>query len=87
MEASICKEAVGKQNYAKDECFINSTYDFYYDSLLKADKQRNVIARASTLKTIGKTEEKVKEGLSTQDVFPCWQNTVNNLECSTDAAR
>ena len=55
MEASTFKEALGKQNYAKDECFINSIYDFYHDSVLKTDKKRSVITRASILKTIGKT--------------------------------
>ncbi len=30
LEASTCEQAIAKQNYAKDECFINSIYDFYY---------------------------------------------------------
>ena len=70
LEASTFKDAISKRNYAKDECFINSIYDFYHDNLLKADKKRNVINRASILKTIGKTEENVKEGLSIEDVLP-----------------
>ena len=70
MEASTFTEALGKQNYAKDECFINSIYDFYHDRVLKTDKKRNVITRASILKTIGKTEGNVKDGLSIQDVLP-----------------
>ena len=70
MEASTFKEALGKQNYAKDECFINSIYDFYHDRLWKADRKRSVITRASILKTIGKTEDNVNEGLSFQDVLP-----------------
>jgi hypothetical protein len=73
MEASTFKEALGKQNYAKDECFINSIYDFYHDSVLKTDKKRNVITRANILKTIGKTEENVKDGLSIQDVLPFFE--------------
>ena len=81
MEASTFKEALGKQNYAKDECFINSIYDFYHDSVLKTDKKRNVITRANILKTIGKTEENVKDGLSIQS------NTVYILECLTNFAR
>ena len=57
LEASTFKEAISKHNYVKDECFINSIYDFCRDNLLRADKKRNVISRASILSTIGKTEE------------------------------
>jgi len=70
LDASTFKEAISKKRYAKDECFINSIYDFYHDNLLRSDKKRNVITRASILKTIGKTEESVKEGLSIEDVLP-----------------
>ena len=64
------KEAIAKTHYVKDECFLNSIYDFYKDNLLSNAKQRNVITRASLLETIGKTEEEVKQGLSTEDVMP-----------------
>jgi hypothetical protein len=37
MEASICKETISKQNYAEDECFLSTLYDFHHDNLLKAD--------------------------------------------------
>ncbi len=55
MEATTFKQAISKQNYAKDECFLNTLYDFYRDNLLKADGKRNPITRESILKTIGKT--------------------------------
>ena len=64
------KEAIAKTHYVKDECFLNSIYDFYKDNLLSTAKQRNVITRASLLETIGKTEEEVKQGLSIEDVMP-----------------
>jgi hypothetical protein len=73
LEASTFKEAISKHNYVKDECFINSIYDFYRDNLLRADKKRNIISRASILSTIGKTEESVKEGLSIEDVLPFFE--------------
>ena len=64
------KEAIAKTHYVKNECFLNSIYDFYKDNLLSTAKQRNVITRASLLETIGKTEEEVKQGLSIEDVMP-----------------
>ena len=70
MEATTFKEAIRKQNYAKDECFLNTIYDFYRDNLLKTDGKRNAITRESILKTIGKTEQNVKDGLSIEDVLP-----------------
>ena len=39
------KEAIERKNYIKDECWINSIYDFYKDSLLRPDKKRNLITR------------------------------------------
>jgi hypothetical protein len=70
MEASTFKQAIENKKYVKDECFINSIYDFYHENLLRANKSRNVINRQSILETIGKTEENVKEGLSIEDVLP-----------------
>ena len=70
MEATTFKEAISKQNYAKDECFLNTLYDFYRDKLLKADGKRNAITRESILKTICKTEQNVKDGLSIEGVLP-----------------
>ena len=64
------KEAIAKTHYVKDECFLDSIYDFYKDNLLSSNKQRNVITRASLLETIGKSEEEVKQGLSIEDVLP-----------------
>jgi len=73
LEASTFKEAIAKKNYVKDECFLNSIYDFYRNNLLRTDKTRNVITRASILQTIRKTEDNVKEGLSIQDVLPFFE--------------
>ena len=70
LTASTFKDALAKTHYVKDECFLNSIYDFYKDNLLSATKQRNVITREVLLQTIGKTEEAVKQGLSIEDVLP-----------------
>ena len=67
------KEAIQNNNYTKDECFLNTIYDFYRDNLLNPDKKRNVITREIILETIGKTEENVKEGLSIDDVLPFFE--------------
>ena len=40
LDASTLKEAISKQNYAKDECIVNRTDGFYRDSCSKADKKR-----------------------------------------------
>ena len=64
------KEAIQNMNYTKDECFINTLYDFYRDNLLNPDKTRNVITRDDILKTINKTEDNVKDGISIEDIVP-----------------
>ena len=64
------KDAIQNMNYTKDECFINTLYDFYRDNLLNPDKSRNVITRQSILETIGKTEENIKEGISIEEIEP-----------------
>ena len=73
LDADTLKEAISKGNYQKDECFINSLYDFYGDNLMRADKKRNVVNRVTILKTIGKTEETIKNGLSIEDVLPFFE--------------
>jgi hypothetical protein len=73
LSAGTFKEAIAKQNYVKNECFINSLYDFYRDSLLSTNKKRNVITRETILKDLRKTEEDVKEGLSIEDVRPFFE--------------
>ena len=79
LEFDTFKEAISKGNYRKDECFINSIYDFYGDNLMRADRKRNVINRATLLQTIGKTEETVEDGLSFEDVLPFfWETSFHN---------
>ena len=70
---STFKEAIETQNYIKDECWINSIYDFYKDSLLRPDKKRNLITREIILKDLDRTEENIKNGLTIYDVLPFFQ--------------
>ena len=79
------KEAIQNNNYTKDECFLNTIYDFYRDNLLNPDKKRNVINREIILETIGKTEENVKEGLSIDDVLPFSRSIACNSGSSTSS--
>ena len=67
------QEAIENKKYIKNECFINSLYDFNGDSLLKTKSQRYMINRAKILEIIGKTEDDIKEGLSINDVLPFFQ--------------
>ncbi len=86
LEASTVKEAISKQNYATDECFINSIYDFYHDNLLKADKKRNVITRASILQIIGKRRTSSKACPSRASLRSS-SSTASHSMSSTSSAR
>ena len=66
---STFKEAIERQNYIKDECWTNSVYDFYKDSVLRPDK-KNLITREIILKDLGRTEENIKKGLTINEVLP-----------------
>jgi hypothetical protein len=39
MSFNTLKEAIENKNYIKDECWLNSIYDFYKDTLLKEKKK------------------------------------------------
>ena len=68
------QEAINKyNNHIKNECWINTLYDFYKDSLLSPDKKRSVIIREIILQIIGKTEDNIKEGLTVMDMQPFFE--------------
>jgi hypothetical protein len=64
------EEAIKNNNYTKDECWINTLYDFYKDTLLSTNKKRIVISREIILNVLNRTEENIKEGLSVEDILP-----------------
>jgi hypothetical protein len=45
-------------------------YDFYKDTLLSTNKNRNVITREIILNVLNRTEDNIKEGLSVEDILP-----------------
>ena len=81
MTKETFKEAIAKQNYIKDECWINALYEVYGTTLLSSNKQqRYVITRAKILETIGRTEENIKNGLTWKDIEPFSLNTTSKPE-------
>ena len=60
-------EAIKQEHYIENECWINSIYDFYKDSLLRENK-RHRITRETILETIGHTEDSVKNGISLEQI-------------------
>ena len=63
MSKSTFREAIEKQHYRANECWINCLYDHYRDTLLSTDKTRHVVSRAMILDIVGRTEENIQEGI------------------------
>ena len=90
------KEAIENNNYRSNECFINSIYDTYKDTLFN-DNRKQYITRDDILSIIGKTENEVIQGLSIEDMLPffvkfrlslrvfikCSSNMIHQLETIT----
>ncbi|MFM7982040.1 MAG: hypothetical protein ACKPKO_22245 [Candidatus Fonsibacter sp.] len=55
------------------ECWTNTLYDNYEQTLLRWDNQKNLITRDTILEVLGKTEENIKEGLTIKEVLPFFQ--------------
>ena len=67
-------EAMQNNLYKSNECWINTIYDFYGETLLDPNKhQRYRIERKDILQILGKTEENVKDGLTIQEVVPFFE--------------
>ena len=64
------QEAMKNEKYVKNECWLNSIYDFYHDSLLRTDKKRSMITRETILQVLDRTEDNIKHGLTINDVLP-----------------
>ena len=56
------KEAMTRENYIKNECWINAIYEFYGENLLRADKTRSKVTRKDVIQILGRTEESIKRG-------------------------
>jgi len=64
------KEAMENKRYVKNECWLNSIYDFYHDSLLRTDKKKDMVTRETILQVLDRTEDNIKHGLTIDDVLP-----------------
>jgi hypothetical protein len=68
------RQALEKKNYKRNECWLNTIYDHYCDSLLSPNRsQRYIITREKILNIIGRTEENIQEGLTIDDVLPFFE--------------
>ena len=69
------RQALENENYKRNECWLNTLYDHYHDSLLNPNRsQRYVITREKILDTIGRTEENIQDGLTIDDILPFFKN-------------
>ena len=67
------REALQKGSHHVSECWINTLYDNYEQTLLRSDKQQNLITRETILEVLGRTEENIKEGLTIKEVLPFFE--------------
>ena len=71
VEALTIKEAIMKKEYVENECWINTLYDHYADTLMR-DKRGALaknLTRENILKLINKTDEEFKQnGASIRDM-------------------
>jgi hypothetical protein len=67
------REALQKGSHHVSECWINTLYDNYQKTLLRPEKTKNLITRATILEVLGRTEENIREGLSIEEVLPFFQ--------------
>ena len=67
------KEALQKSNHPVNECWVNGLYDNYKQALLRTEKKRNLITRATILVVLGRTDEDIKDGLTIEGVLPFFE--------------
>ena len=73
LTADTLHAALVNKAYTENECWINTLYDNYKDTLLSL-KKRKVITRESILQILNKTEDDIKNGLSINDVILFFRN-------------
>ncbi|MFM7986005.1 MAG: hypothetical protein ACKPKO_42495, partial [Candidatus Fonsibacter sp.] len=67
------REALLKGNHHVSECWINTLYDNYEETLLRPDKQNNLITREAILEVVGRTEENIKGVFTIKEVLPFFE--------------
>ena len=83
LDVETFKEASRKGNY-KQRIFIDSLNDFHGDNLMRADKKRNVINRASIVTTIGSwslSHEVFKTNGSASNLPSSWRASKRGSWC------
>ena len=65
------RQALENKKYKLNECWLNTIYDHYHDTLLNPNRsQRYVVTREKILNIINRTEETIKDGLTIDDILP-----------------
>ena len=64
------REAIQKEHYVRNECWINAIYEHYGETLLNPNKKRNRIDRQTILADIGMSEESIKDGITIKQILP-----------------
>jgi hypothetical protein len=65
------RQALENKNYKRNECWLNTIYDHYHDSLLDPNRsQRYAVTREKILSIINRTEDNIQDGLTIDDVLP-----------------
>ncbi len=67
---STFREAIEKQHYRVNECWVNCLCDRYRDTLLSTGKTRNVVSRAMILDIVGRAQENIQEGTGILSMEP-----------------
>ena len=62
-----------KGNHHVSECWHNTLYDNYEQTLLRTEKNQNLIARETTLCALDTTEEGIKDGMTIEEVLPFFE--------------
>ena len=71
MIASNLKEAIHREDYIKNECWINALLDFYGNSLMN-EKRKNRLTREKVLEIIGRNDIKEK-GITINEMEPVFK--------------
>ena len=79
LDSKTFMDSISNERYTKNECWINSITDFYGDTLMSANRKRNVLTRQKLLTILNKTEETVKQGISVKEVLPFFKEYKLNL--------
>ena len=65
------REGLHQTKHYVSECWVNTLYDNYEQTMLRSDKKKNLLTRETILEVLGRTEEEdIKDGLTSKEVLP-----------------